>query len=117
MTPSHSQGDVILIAFPYTNFSQLKKRPTLIISADWYNRLRKDIIVLPISSKIPIRPKRDDYVLSQRDQRAAGLPKPSVIKLGKVMTLEKRFVLETMGRLPEENLRKVLRRFLDVVGI
>lgn len=112
----YDKGDVVLVKFPYTDLSTIKKRPSLVISASWYNRTRCDVIVLPISSKLSSSPRRDDYVLSKEDVRLSGLLKDSVVKLGKIMTLEKGFVLRKLGHLPEDTFRKIMRMINDVLG-
>ncbi|MCJ7634330.1 type II toxin-antitoxin system PemK/MazF family toxin [Candidatus Bathyarchaeota archaeon] len=109
-------GDIILILFPFTNLGQKKQRPALVISSAWYNHIRADLIVLPISSRVPDVPQRDDYVLSDDDKHCCGLLKDSVVKLGKVMTLHKGLVLHVLGKLPEETFNKIMRDVQDVIG-
>jgi len=48
MTP-YKCGDVVLLPFPFTDLSTSKQRPALIISSDWYNDNRNDVIVVAIT--------------------------------------------------------------------
>jgi mRNA interferase MazF len=77
-TPSttiYERGEIVLLPFPYTDQSGVKRRPALILSADTYNLRRTDLIVAPITSNVTGR-QPDDTLL--HDWASAGLPKPSV---------------------------------------
>lgn len=110
------QRDIILIRFPYSDPSNIKRKPALVISSNWYNNARNDLIVLAITSNVPNAPGRDDHILSEDESRACGLLKASVIKLGKIMTLDKGFVLGILGTLPEETFNEIMRELQDVIG-
>ncbi|MEE8168195.1 MAG: type II toxin-antitoxin system PemK/MazF family toxin [Candidatus Hydrothermarchaeales archaeon] len=113
----YRQGDVVLIAFPFTDLTDKKPRPVVIISSDWYNDRRKDIIVSAVTSQIPTNIRRDEFLINtKRDLHASRLPKPFVVKLGKIMTLEKRDVIKSFGRLPEDTTRKIIKKYFDVLG-
>ena len=38
-------GDIVLVAFPFTDRTTTKKRPAVIVSSDAYNQQRPDIIL------------------------------------------------------------------------
>ena len=109
------QGDIVLIRFPFTNFSGDKKRPALVISSDRYNERGSDTIVLSITSKIPDRPRRDDYELSENDQNFAGLNRRSIVKLGKIATVNQNIILKRIGRLPEKTVKDIIHKLSDEV--
>lgn len=105
------QGDIVLVQFPFSSFKRDKKRLALVISSDWYNEYREDVILLPIvSSKVLPQPKRDDYKLSQTDLNFARLDKPFVVKLGKIMTVKKSCVLRLIKkrRLPLGTVKNII---------
>jgi len=87
---TYSQGQVVLIPFPFTDLTTTKQRPAVILS-----------------SQVPARLNPDEYRLSGEDQRTAGLPKPSLIKLGKIVTIDQRLVRRMLDTLPPETLRQV----------
>lgn len=77
MTASTTQykcGDIVLLPFPFTDLTTTKQRPAIIISSDWFNQNRQDLIVVAITSQIPIKLNEEDLLLSESDQLSAGLP-------------------------------------------
>ena len=52
MTP-YKRGDVVLVAFPFTDLSTTKMRPAIVISSEKFNRKFNDIVVATITSQIP----------------------------------------------------------------
>ena len=52
-TISYKRGDVVLVPFPFTDFSSSKQRPALVVSADGLNATRDDVLVAAITSQVP----------------------------------------------------------------
>jgi len=71
---TYSQGQVVLIPFPFIDLTTTKQRPAVILSSNAYNQTHQDIIVAAITSQVPARLNPDEYRLSGEDQKAAGLP-------------------------------------------
>jgi mRNA interferase MazF len=114
MTP-FEPGDVVLVPFPFTDFSTLKQRPALVVSSVRFNRSGPDVILAAITSQVTRRPTADEYVLSERDVALSGLPKPSKVKAGKILTIDQRLIRKALGRLPATSVRRVrslLRRII-----
>ncbi len=108
-------GNIVLLSFPFTDLSTTKQRPALIISSDWYNDNRNDVIVVAITSHIPIELAEDEFLLSEPEQKSAGLPKPSIVKVTKVVTIDRRLIRKTIGQLPGNTVTKIknlLNKFL-----
>jgi len=101
-------GEVVLIPFPFTDFSTLKQRPCVVISSSAFNRAHQDLIVAAITSHIPAKAGEDEYLLSAAEQAACGLPKASLVKLGKIVTVDRRLIRRSLGRLPGPSVRRVL---------
>ncbi len=103
--------DIILVPFPFTDQSTIKKRPALIISSEQYHQQRPDLIIQAITSNI----QRSDFGETPiRHWQAAGLLKPSVAK-PVITTIETSIVLLKLGHLAEndqeaarQNLEKIL---------
>jgi len=104
------QSDVVLVPFPFTDLTTAKQRPALVLSADWFNTSREDCIVAAITSQIPFELQPDEYRLSESDLVAGGLPKPSLVRLGKLFTMSKNLLRKRLGTLPEANMVAVLEQ-------
>jgi len=102
----YSPGDVVLINFPFTDLTGIKQRPVVVISQTWFNKRSTDIIVAAITSKLPTRYLASYCVLSATEQLAAGLPKRSMVRLGKIVTLDKRLIRKKLGTISPETLAK-----------
>jgi len=46
-------GDIILLPFPFTDQSAVKRRPAVVISSTAYHRTRPDIVIMAVTSQLP----------------------------------------------------------------
>lgn len=49
---TYSFGDIILVPFPFTDQTTIKKRPAVIVSSEKYNADRSDLIIMAITSRL-----------------------------------------------------------------
>jgi mRNA interferase MazF len=110
----YNQRDVVLVPYPFTNQQGDKKRPALIISANWINNGTQDVILVGMTTVIPQTPLRDQVNLSVRDLKMISLDRPCIIKTGKIFTIEKALVIKTLGHVSPETFQEVLRHLDDV---
>ena len=107
-TTSYKQGDVVLVPFPFTDLSSAKQRPALVISADVFNSTRDDLLVAAITSQIPAQLGADEFPIPAAELTGCGLPKPSILRLSKLVALHRRLVIKRIGTLPTATLTHVL---------
>jgi mRNA interferase MazF len=88
---SFAAGDVVLLEFPFTDTSGSKRRPALVL----LDTGDEDIVVARVTGQLSATPQ--DVVLDEWQQ--AGLLLPSVVRLNKVATLQRRLVDKRLGRL------------------
>lgn len=69
-----SFGEVVLVPFPFTDQTNTKKRPAVIVSSDAYNRKRQDVILMAVTSQVRSAEYFGDVTVTQWQQ--AGLLKP-----------------------------------------
>ncbi len=105
---SFRRGDVILVPFPFTDFRTSKQRPALVISAESFNSTRNDVLVAAITPQIPSSLASDEFLIPQNDLAACGLPKPSIIRLNKLVALHQQLVIKRLGAIPQGTLGHVL---------
>jgi mRNA interferase MazF len=97
-TTAYSFGDIVLVAFPFTDQSAAKRRPEVIVSTERYNSERPDLIIMAVTSQA--RPAGTLGEVQVKDWQAAGLIKPSAVK-PVITTIERPLVLRRLGRLKE----------------
>ncbi|MFN8376698.1 MAG: type II toxin-antitoxin system PemK/MazF family toxin [Anaerolineae bacterium] len=105
---SYKRGDVILVHFPFTNRTTLKKRPALVVQADGLNTDLSNInlILVPITSNL----QRAQYqarvkvLMIDPISKGSGLIQDSVILADNLTTLELKFVIKKIGAIPDMTL-------------
>ena len=110
-----SQGDVVPLCYPFTDLQTTKQRPAVIISANWFNQRRADYVLVAITSQVPAMLARDEMALSPDDLTSAGLPKPSIVKLGKIAALEQSLVRKRLGKLPGPTRSRAVRGVCQII--
>jgi mRNA interferase MazF len=108
------KGTLVLVPFPFTDFSTTKLRPALVLLDH-----DPDIVIAFISSKIPESPSPAGIVLtrSMPDFSKTGLKTDSVIRLDKITTIIKTMVTGTIGELPQEIRSEVNRKMAELYRI
>jgi mRNA interferase MazF len=107
-TTSFKRGDVVLVPFPFTDLSSAKQRPALVVSADAFNTTRDDVLVAAITSQIPAQLAADEFMIPAGELAACRLPKPSIIRLSKLVSLHRQLVIKRVGALPVATLTLVM---------
>jgi mRNA interferase MazF len=107
-TTNYKHGDVVLVPFPFTDLRSAKHRPALVISSDAFNSVREDLLLAAITSQILDALAADEMQIPPDDLDACGLPKPSIIKLTKLVTLHRMLVVKRLGSLPIGTLNQAL---------
>lgn len=114
---SLQRGDVVLVTFPFTDLSGSKKRPAVVLQTETAQSI--DTILAFISSVLPEFSDKSEIILlpSQQDFTKTGLKVPSVIRLDKLATIDRRLVIRKLGSLTPKRLNQideVLLRTLEI---
>ncbi len=104
-------GDIVLIPFPFSELTQLKLRPAVVIAEtkDKY----KDLILSAISSQISSSLSDVEILISPDSLN--GLRTKSVIKVDRIFTLKSSKVVATIGRLSLKHTNEFRRVFKTLV--
>ena len=102
--------DVVLVKFPFTDYSTSKLRPAIIVSKD---NSRPDIIVSFISSALPLQENEDEYTITKNHAAfpKTGLRVDSVFKMRKLATLDQKVIIGKIGHI-ESSLQIILDTLL-----
>jgi mRNA interferase MazF len=110
--------DIILISFPFTDLTNEKVRPAVVISSDSLNQNpnREDIIIAAISSQTDSTGDRDIFIDPQRHPET-NLKKLSVVKCEKIFTVSKSLARRLLGPLPPDLVNALDNILCDVLGL
>ncbi len=90
---NYKYGEIVLVTFSYPETGQKKKRPALVI----FDSGDDDLVLSPITTRMRNLP--GDCILAH--WQFANLLKPSMVRLGKVNTLDKTAIERKLGELDE----------------
>ena len=93
------KGKIVVVPFPFTDLSLIKRRPALVLHETKY-----DIVVAYISSVIPSTISSEDVLVPQSRSSfgGTGLLSDSVIMLDKLATVEKALVIRILGDVDDD---------------
>ena len=111
----YRQREIVLTKFPFSNLTDFKVRPVLILSKDGYNHKYADVIVCGITSNL----EESEYgvTISTENLEEGHLKMTSKIRVDAITNIEQNIILKKIGRLKptvfEEVLNKVNTLFVD----
>jgi len=108
-------GQVVLIPFPFTDFTAIKQRPALVISSASFNQTHRDLIAVAITSQNPFDTQSDEITLTEESQKSAGLPKPSKVKAGKIISIDQNLIRKKLGSISAESLNEIAKRVHSIL--
>lgn len=110
----YKQGDIVLIPVPFSDLTNSKQRPVLIISSDTYNKMTEDIVVVAVTSQL----KDLDYsvIIETKDLNEGELKVTSAIRADKVYTLSKDIVKRKFGKVNSKVLDGVRTKINELIA-
>lgn len=108
----YKQGMVVLVPFPFSDLSDDKVRPAVIVSKGLTG---EELIAAFITSKVKSKSKA--HVVSISPTENNGLKLPSVVVCSKIATFSKKIILGELGELSEKDKKEVLKSIKVVLGL
>jgi mRNA interferase MazF len=92
------KGDIVLVEFPFTDLSQVKLRPALILCAI---SILDEVTVCFISSQNVTRFNHEEFTLKVEDLEfsATGLRVSSKVRVTRIATVQRRLIVRRLGEL------------------
>ena len=103
------KGDVVVVPFPFSDLTQAKRRPALVIS-----KIEGDDLIL---CQITSQSIKDNYAISldDKDFETGSLKQPSNIRPNRIFTADNHIVLYKVGNLKIEKLNKVIEKVVEII--
>lgn len=103
------KGDVVVVPFPFSDLTQAKRRPALVIS-----KLEGDDLIL---CQITSQSIKDNYAVSLDDENfeTGGLKQPSNIRPNRIFTADSHIVLYKVGNLKIEKLKEIIEKVVEII--
>ncbi|OGI48432.1 MAG: growth inhibitor PemK [Candidatus Muproteobacteria bacterium RBG_16_65_34] len=103
------RGDVVVVPFPFSDLSQSKRRPALVV----VELAGDDLILCQITSQ----PIKDSYALAldDADFSEGGLKQPSNIRPNRLFTADSHIVLYRTGKLGADKFNQVVEKIIGIV--
>ena len=103
------KGDVVVVPFPFSDLTQAKRRPALVVSV-----LEGDDLIL---SQITSQFVKDSYAISieGKDFEEGGLKQKSNVRPNRLFTADTHIVLYRIGNLKKEKLNEIIEKIVEIV--
>tara|TARA_Y100000310_G_scaffold328062_1_gene395483 strand:- start:26859 stop:27194 length:336 start_codon:yes stop_codon:yes gene_type:complete len=110
---TYEQGEIVIVPFPFSDLSNIKNRPVLVISKNQDNDSVEDIITCGITSHL----KNTKYSLfiDNNDLEEGEIPSKSRIKIDKLFTIKKNIIQKKVAKINKETLKKVKKEFFKLI--
>lgn len=103
-----NKRDIVLISIPFTDLSERKIRPALVLV-----KIKDDLLCCFISSNLNTETKHDVVV---KKNKKNNLKVDSVIKCGKLFTLHQSLVEWKIGKLSERDYQIVANKLMKLIA-
>jgi mRNA interferase MazF len=103
------KGDVVVVPFPFSDLTQTKRRPALVLA-----QLNKnDLILCQITSQFA----NDDYTtrIEDSDFETGSLNRISYVKSNRVFTANERIIAYQAGKLKSDKLTEIVAKLIAIL--
>ncbi|MEH2291014.1 type II toxin-antitoxin system PemK/MazF family toxin [Nostoc sp.] len=103
------KGDVVIVPFPFSDLTDTKRRPALVIAT-----LQGDDLIL---CQITSQAVSDIYAiqLNNSDFNYGRLNQPSNIRPNRIFTADKQIVLYQAGQIKLEKLTEIINKIIEII--
>jgi len=103
------KGDVVVVPFPFSDLTQAKRRPALVIS-----KLDGDDLIL---CQITSQSIKDNYalLLDDRDFKTGSLNQPSNVRPNRIFTADSHIILYKVGNLTIKKRKEIIEKIVEII--
>lgn len=103
------KGDVVVVPFPFSDLSQTKRRPALVVAA----LPGRDCILCQITTRGGR--DRDAIALDANDFRQGSLNRPSSVRPSRLFTADQGVILRRVGKPKPQKLNEVIKQVVAIL--
>lgn len=105
----YKKGVVVVVPFPFSDLSQTKRRPALVIK-DLHG---DDIILCQITSQ----PIKDGYEIqiNTSDFESGTLNKTSNVRPNRLFTLDRNIIKKSVGDLKSQTMDRIINKLVEII--
>lgn len=100
------RGDVVEVDWPYSDMTGSKKRPAIVVQADFLNGLIDDTIVVQVTSTRHGLPGTE-VMLDPAVEIASGLRRVCVASCTNILTMDQAILLRSIGSVSDAILQQI----------
>lgn len=104
------KGDVVVVAFPFSDLSSAKRRPALVIATP----VGDDVILCQITSRRIL--DRYAFAIQDADFLSGSLHQESNVRPNRIFTADMHIIRHTAGHLRDEITARVIDRIITILG-
>jgi len=103
------KGDVVVVPFPFSDLTQAKRRPALVIA-----KLEGDDLIL---CQITSQAIRDNYAISidDKDFETGSLKQSSNVRPNRIFTADSHIVLYKIGNLSATKVNEIIGKVVEII--
>ena len=104
------KGDIVVVPFPFSDLTQAKRRPALVIAV----LEGDDLILCQITSQFV----KDTYaiLIKDNDFMVGSLKQLSNLRPNRIFTADSHIVLYKIGNLKPEKIREVIEKIIEILS-
>ena len=108
-----NKGDVVLVPFPFTDLSQTKLRPAIVL---WASLKSDDVTLCFITSQNVFNLEEGEFLLEQSDPefQGTGLKVASKVRVTRIATIERRLLMRKLGQLGIKQMQQLSMNMVQV---
>jgi mRNA interferase MazF len=107
-----SQGEIVLIAVPYSDLSSKRRRPVIVVSNDLYNTAMADMVVVAMTTSPGQSPY--SFEITSADLISGSLNRPGRVRVDKIYTLLQASVEKTFGKVNDATMDRIRQILADL---
>jgi len=111
-----SKGDIVLVKFPFSNLSDAKARPAVVL---WVNPTGNDVTLCAITSQNikQLSPEDIPILVTDPEFSLTGLRVPSKIRTTRITTLTKQLVVRRFGNLGLQQTQQLNAKITEMLQL